>query len=76
FTQGPGLAGALLVGASIANAHAFAWDKQTIGIHHLEGHLLSPLLVAEQPPYPFDDMLVSGCHTNLMRVSEVGLYET
>ena len=50
FTQGPGLAGALLVGASIANALALAWNKPTVGIHHLEGHLLSPLLVDEPPP--------------------------
>lgn len=76
FTQGPGLAGALLVGASIANALAFAWDKPTIGIHHLEGHLLSPLLVAEPPSFPFVALLVSGGHTQLMRVSDVGVYET
>jgi len=76
FTQGPGLAGALLVGASIANALAMAWDKPTIGIHHLEGHLLSPLLVAAPPPFPFVALLVSGGHTQLMRVTGVGLYET
>jgi N6-L-threonylcarbamoyladenine synthase len=76
FTQGPGLAGALLVGASIANALAMAWDKPTIGIHHLEGHLLSPLLVDEPPPFPFVALLVSGGHTQLMRVTDVGVYET
>jgi N6-L-threonylcarbamoyladenine synthase len=76
YTQGPGLAGALLVGASIANALAMAWDKPTIGIHHLEGHLLSPLLVDAPPPFPFVALLVSGGHTQLMRVSEVGVYET
>ncbi|MGH8779644.1 tRNA (adenosine(37)-N6)-threonylcarbamoyltransferase complex transferase subunit TsaD [Paraburkholderia sp.] len=76
FTQGPGLAGALLVGASIANALAMAWNKPTIGIHHLEGHLLSPLLVDEPPPFPFVALLVSGGHTQLMRVTDVGLYET
>ena len=76
YTQGPGLAGALLVGASIANALAMAWDKPTIGIHHLEGHLLSPLLVDEPPPFPFVALLVSGGHTQLMRVTGVGLYET
>ncbi|WJF89366.1 tRNA (adenosine(37)-N6)-threonylcarbamoyltransferase complex transferase subunit TsaD [Paraburkholderia bonniea] len=76
FTQGPGLAGALLVGASIANALAMAWDKPTIGIHHLEGHLLSPLLVAAPPPFPFVALLVSGGHTQLMRVTGVGVYET
>ncbi|WP_179400713.1 tRNA (adenosine(37)-N6)-threonylcarbamoyltransferase complex transferase subunit TsaD [Burkholderia guangdongensis] len=76
FTQGPGLAGALLVGASIANALAMAWNKPTVGIHHLEGHLLSPLLVAEPPPFPFVALLVSGGHTQLMRVTDVGEYET
>ena len=76
FTQGPGLAGALLVGASIANALAMAWDKPTIGIHHLEGHLLSPLLVDPPPPFPFVALLVSGGHTQLMRVTNVGCYET
>ncbi|MBU6489404.1 MAG: tRNA (adenosine(37)-N6)-threonylcarbamoyltransferase complex transferase subunit TsaD [Burkholderiales bacterium] len=76
FTQGPGLAGALLVGASIANALALAWDKPTIGIHHLEGHLLSPLLVKAPPQFPFVALLVSGGHTQLMRVTDVGVYET
>ncbi|AXF01122.1 tRNA (adenosine(37)-N6)-threonylcarbamoyltransferase complex transferase subunit TsaD [Paraburkholderia hospita] len=76
YTQGPGLAGALLVGASIANALAMAWDKPTIGIHHLEGHLLSPLLVDKPPPFPFVALLVSGGHTQLMRVTDVGVYET
>src|SRR5689334_12599897 len=76
FTQGPGLAGALLVGAGIANALALAWNKPTVGIHHLEGHLLSPLLVAEPPPFPFVALLVSGGHTQLMRVTDVGVYET
>lgn len=76
YTQGPGLAGALLVGASIANALAMAWDKPTIGIHHLEGHLLSPLLVDAPPPFPFVALLVSGGHTQLMRVTDVGVYET
>ena len=73
YTQGPGLAGALLVGASIANALAMAWNKPTIGIHHLEGHLLSPLLVDEPPPFPFVALLVSGGHTQLMRVTDVGV---
>jgi len=76
YTQGPGLAGALLVGASIANSLAMAWDKPTVGIHHLEGHLLSPLLVDEPPPFPFVALLVSGGHTQLMRVADVGVYET
>ncbi|MDR3097787.1 MAG: tRNA (adenosine(37)-N6)-threonylcarbamoyltransferase complex transferase subunit TsaD [Paraburkholderia sp.] len=76
FTQGPGLAGALLVGASIANALAMAWNRPTVGIHHLEGHLLSPLLVDAPPPFPFVALLVSGGHTQLMRVTDVGVYET
>jgi N6-L-threonylcarbamoyladenine synthase len=76
FTQGPGLAGALLVGASIANSLAMAWDKPSIGIHHLEGHLLSPLLVQAPPSFPFVALLVSGGHTQLMRVTDVGVYET
>jgi N6-L-threonylcarbamoyladenine synthase len=76
YTQGPGLAGALLVGASIANGLAMAWGKPTIGIHHLEGHLLSPLLVDAPPPFPFVALLVSGGHTQLMRVTDVGVYET
>jgi N6-L-threonylcarbamoyladenine synthase len=76
YTQGPGLAGALLVGASIANALAMAWNRPTIGIHHLEGHLLSPLLVDAPPPFPFVALLVSGGHTQLMRVTDVGVYET
>jgi len=53
-----------------------AWDKPTIGIHHLEGHLLSPLLVEAPPPFPFVALLVSGGHTQLMRVADVGVYET
>ncbi|WP_233870682.1 tRNA (adenosine(37)-N6)-threonylcarbamoyltransferase complex transferase subunit TsaD [Paraburkholderia adhaesiva] len=76
YTQGPGLAGALLVGASIANALAMAWNLPTVGIHHLEGHLLSPLLVDAPPPFPFVALLVSGGHTQLMRVTDVGEYET
>jgi N6-L-threonylcarbamoyladenine synthase len=76
FTQGPGLAGALLVGASIANGLALAWNKPIVGIHHLEGHLLSPLLVERPPPFPFVALLVSGGHTQLMRVTDVGEYET
>ncbi len=74
YTQGPGLGGALLVGASVANALAFALDIPTIGIHHLEGHLLSPLLSAPAPEFPFIALLVSGGHTQLMRVNGVGQY--
>ncbi|MFY9262005.1 MAG: tRNA (adenosine(37)-N6)-threonylcarbamoyltransferase complex transferase subunit TsaD [Gallionella sp.] len=74
YTQGPGLGGALLVGASVANALAYALDIPTIGIHHLEGHLLSPLLSDPAPSFPFVALLVSGGHTQLMRVDGVGLY--
>ncbi len=74
YTQGPGLGGALLVGASVANALAYALDIPTIGIHHLEGHLLSPLLSDPAPGFPFVALLVSGGHTQLMRVDGVGQY--
>ncbi|WMW79703.1 tRNA (adenosine(37)-N6)-threonylcarbamoyltransferase complex transferase subunit TsaD [Undibacterium cyanobacteriorum] len=75
FTEGPGLAGALLVGSSVACGLAFALDKPVIGIHHLEGHLLSPLLATRPPEFPFVALLVSGGHTQLMRVDGVGRYE-
>lgn len=75
YTEGPGLAGALLVGASFAHALAFALGVPAIGIHHLEGHLLSPLLSARRPAFPFVALLVSGGHTQLMRVEGVGRYE-
>ncbi|WP_339937690.1 tRNA (adenosine(37)-N6)-threonylcarbamoyltransferase complex transferase subunit TsaD [Undibacterium luofuense] len=74
FTQGPGLAGALLVGASFANGLAMALNKPVIGVHHLEGHLLSPLLASNPPSFPFVALLVSGGHTQLMRVDGVGQY--
>ena len=74
YTEGPGLAGALLVGASFAHALAFAMGIPSIGIHHLEGHLLSPLLSATPPRFPFVALLVSGGHTQLMRVDGVGRY--
>lgn len=75
YTEGPGLAGALLVGASFAHALAFSLGVPAVGIHHLEGHLLSPLLSARQPDFPFLALLVSGGHTQLMRVDAVGRYE-
>jgi N6-L-threonylcarbamoyladenine synthase len=75
YTQGPGLAGALLVGASIAESLAFALNVPTLGVHHLEGHLLSPLLEENPPAFPFVALLVSGGHTQLMRVSGIGDYE-
>jgi N6-L-threonylcarbamoyladenine synthase len=74
YTQGPGLSGALLVGSSIACALAYTLDIPTIGIHHLEGHLLSPLLSKPAPEFPFVALLVSGGHTQLMRVDGVGRY--
>jgi N6-L-threonylcarbamoyladenine synthase len=75
YTQGPGLAGALLVGASVANALAFALGKPALGVHHLEGHLLSPLLGDPRPAFPFVALLVSGGHTQLHAVHGVGDYE-
>ena len=75
YTQGPGLAGALLVGASIAAALGFALDIPVLGIHHLEGHLLSPLLSTPSPTFPFVALLVSGGHTQLMEVSGLGQYK-
>lgn len=75
FTRGPGLAGALLVGAAAGSALALALGIPAIGVHHLEGHLLSPLLSADPPAFPFVALLVSGGHTQLMRVEGVGRYE-
>jgi len=75
YTRGPGLAGALLVGAAVANSLAFGLGVRAIGVHHLEGHLLSPLLGKKAPSFPFIALLVSGGHTQLMRVSGVGQYE-
>src|SRR5690606_37471902 len=75
YTAGPGLAGALLVGASVAQAIAWSLGKPTIAVHHLEGHLLSPLLAEPRPEFPFVALLVSGGHTQIMRVDGVGRYE-
>jgi len=75
YTQGPGLSGALLVGTSIAEALAFVLNIPTVGVHHLEGHLLAPLLEENPPVFPFVALLVSGGHTQLMRVSGIGNYE-
>ncbi|WP_374676397.1 tRNA (adenosine(37)-N6)-threonylcarbamoyltransferase complex transferase subunit TsaD [Ideonella sp.] len=75
FTRGPGLAGALLVGAGVACGLAAALNRPTLGVHHLEGHLLSPFLSADPPSFPFVALLVSGGHTQLMRVDGVGRYE-
>ena len=75
YTEGPGLAGALLAGGAFAQSLAQALGIPAIGIHHLEGHLLSPLLGERAPRFPFVALLVSGGHTQLMRVAEVGRYE-
>jgi len=74
YTQGPGLGGALLVGASVATGIGLALNCPVVGIHHLEGHLLSPLLAEPRPEFPFVALLVSGGHTQLMRVDGVGRY--
>jgi len=74
YTRGPGLAGALLVGAGFACALGVALDRPLLGVHHLEGHLLSPFLSADPPRFPFVALLVSGGHTQLMRVDGVGRY--
>jgi N6-L-threonylcarbamoyladenine synthase len=75
YTQGPGLAGALLVGTSIAQSLAFALNVPSVGVHHLEGHLLAPLLEENPPKFPFVALLVSGGHSQLMRVDGIGKYE-
>lgn len=75
YTAGPGLVGALLVGASCAQAMAFAWGVPAIGVHHMEGHLLAPMLEEQPPAFPFVALLVSGGHTQLVRVDGIGRYE-
>lgn len=75
YTRGPGLAGALLVGAGVACSLAAALGKPVMGVHHLEGHLLSPFLSQDPPEFAFVALLVSGGHTQLMRVDRVGSYE-
>ncbi len=75
YTQGPGLAGALLVGTSIAQSLAFSLSIPSVGVHHLEGHLLAPLLEENPPQFPFVALLVSGGHSQLMRVDGVGEYQ-
>ncbi len=75
YTRGPGLAGALLVGAGVACSLAAALGKPVVGVHHLEGHLLSPFLSADPPEFAFVALLVSGGHTQLMRVDRVGSYD-
>ena len=75
YTSGPGLVGALLVGSTVARSLAYAWNVPAIGIHHMEGHLLAPMLEENPPHFPFVALLVSGGHTQLVRVDGVGRYE-
>lgn len=75
YTAGPGLAGALLVGAAIGRSLAFAWDKPALAVHHMEGHLLAPMLEQHAPQFPFLALLVSGGHTQLVRVDGIGRYQ-
>jgi N6-L-threonylcarbamoyladenine synthase len=74
YTAGPGLLGALLVGGCTARAIAFGWGVPAVGVHHMEGHLLAPLLEPEGPQFPFVALLVSGGHTQLVEVAGVGSY--
>jgi N6-L-threonylcarbamoyladenine synthase len=75
YTAGPGLVGALLVGAGIGRSLAYAWGVPAIGVHHMEGHLLAPMLEDNPPEFPFVALLVSGGHTQLVRVDGIGQYE-
>ena len=75
YTAGPGLVGALLVGATIARSLAYAWRVPALGVHHMEGHLLAPMLEDNPPPFPFVALLISGGHTQLVKVDGVGQYE-
>jgi N6-L-threonylcarbamoyladenine synthase len=75
YTAGPGLIGALLVGAALGRSLAWSWGVPAVGVHHMEGHLLAPMLEAEPPAFPFIALLVSGGHTLLVRVEGVGRYE-
>ncbi|WP_434525771.1 tRNA (adenosine(37)-N6)-threonylcarbamoyltransferase complex transferase subunit TsaD [Photorhabdus asymbiotica] len=75
YTAGPGLVGALLVGATIGRSLAFAWDVPAVPVHHMEGHLLAPMLEDNSPAFPFVALLVSGGHTQLISVTGIGEYE-
>lgn len=75
YTSGPGLVGALMVGAAMGRALAYAWNVPAIGVHHMEGHLLAPMLEDNPPAYPFVALLVSGGHTQLVRVDALGQYQ-
>lgn len=75
FTQGPGLVGALLVGSSVGRSLAYAWNVPAVGVHHMEGHLLAPMLEDDAPAFPFVALLVSGGHSMLVKVEGIGQYE-
>jgi N6-L-threonylcarbamoyladenine synthase len=75
YTKGPGLIGALLVGACVGRSLAYAWGKPAVGVHHMEGHLLAPMLEDDAPEYPFVALLVSGGHSMLVKVEGIGRYE-
>jgi N6-L-threonylcarbamoyladenine synthase len=75
YTKGPGLVGALLVGAMLGRTLGYAWNVPTIGVHHLEGHLMAPFLEPDAPAFPFLALLVSGGHTELVKVEKLGQYE-
>ena len=75
YTAGPGLVGALMVGAGIGRSLAYAWDVPAVAVHHMEGHLLAPMLEDEPPEFPFVALLVSGGHTQLVKVGSIGQYE-
>lgn len=75
YTSGPGLVGALLVGSTIARSLAYAWNVPALGVHHMEGHLLAPMLEENPPEFPFVALLVSGGHTQLVKVENIGKYE-
>ncbi len=75
FTQGPGLVGACLVGSSVGRSLAYAWNVPAVGVHHMEGHLLAPMLETQAPGFPFVALLVSGGHSMLVKVEGIGQYE-
>jgi len=75
YTAGPGLSGALMVGALTGRSLAYAWNVPAIAVHHMEGHLLAPLLEVNKPAFPFIALLVSGGHTQLLRVDGIGQYQ-
>ncbi|MBB1389860.1 tRNA (adenosine(37)-N6)-threonylcarbamoyltransferase complex transferase subunit TsaD [Shewanella sp. SG44-6] len=75
YTKGPGLIGALLVGACVGRSLAYAWNKPAVGVHHMEGHLLAPMLEDDAPAFPFIALLVSGGHSMLVQVEGIGRYQ-